>query len=72
MTDQITTPEQQKVIDDVNRQLKSAGLPTYTEVESRGAMLGVAALESLDMGKQLIKQVKAMQKTIKKLRKEKP
>jgi hypothetical protein len=59
-----TTRAQTKTIEHCDKLLVKVGLPSYTQVENHGAMLGVAAMESLALGKDLIKKINALESEI--------
>lgn len=62
------TEEQLRVIEKCNENLKAVGLKTYTEMEEHGAMLGLAALESVEMGKVLFARLEAVEKQMRGLK----
>lgn len=59
--------KQQNIVTKCDRLLKRAGLPTYSYVEEQLAMVSVACLESVQIGKQLVNQVAALKRDGKKV-----
>lgn len=51
------TKPQKDAIKRIDKICIAAGIPTYTQIENHGSMLGVAALESMELGKQLIQKI---------------
>ena len=59
------TPDQDAAIAACNETLRAVGLPTYTQIEEQAAMLGIACLDSIEMGKQLIKKIEGLERRTK-------
>ena len=58
MAEQILTKEQKKVVAEVDKRLTKAGLPTYTEMEEHLFAALTAAMDGVNMGKQLMVELK--------------
>ena len=65
----MTPPDQDAAIAACDETLKAVNLPTYTQVEERMSMSYIAALDALEMGKQLCKKLDAAEREIKRLKK---
>ena len=57
MAEQILTKEQKKVVAEVDKRLTRAGLPTYTQMEEHLFAALTAAMDGVNLGKQLIEQM---------------
>lgn len=62
------TKKQTQAIATADRILAKAGLPTYSDTEERLGMVGTAAIESVEMGKQLIKKIDVLEAELKRVR----
>lgn len=67
MAEQVLTREQQKVVTEVDKRLTKAGLSTYTEMEERLFAALTAAMDGVNMGKQLMVELKKNEALIKAL-----
>ena len=68
MAEQILTKEQKKVVAEVDKRLTKAGLPTYTEIEEHLFAALTAAMDGVNMGKQLMVELKKNEELIKALK----
>ncbi len=57
MAEQILTKEQKKVVAEVDKRLTKAGLPTYTEMEEHLFAALTAAMDGVNLGKQLMAEL---------------
>ena len=67
MAEQVLTREQQKVVTEVDKRLTKAGLSTYTEMEEHLFAALTAAMDGVNMGKQLMVELKRSEELVVKL-----